>query len=293
MKDGYNLANPASLEGRTVLMSGGSRGIGLAIATAAARRGANVVLLAKTSQPHPQLPGTIHTAKAEIVAAGGRAAAVIGDVRVAEDIDKAIATAVGTFGGIDIVVNNASAIDLAPSEELPPKKFDLMQSINVRGTWLMTTRALPHLRRSERAHVLTLSPPLNLSDRWLGAHPAYTVSKFGMTLLSRSWASEFDGASISFSCLWPETLIATAAVHNLVGGGDRARSPQIMADAAMAILAMSQEEATGRCFLDTEVLNAAGVTDFSAYGGSPDPALDIYVDAPHAPAPDFTSDRTG
>ena len=282
MTDGYGFTNSGHLAGRTMLMSGGSRGIGLAIATAAARLGANIVLLAKTDQPHPRLPGTVHTAKAGIEAAGGRAAAVVGDVREAADVDRAVATALDTFGGIDIVVNNASAIDLAPSDELALKKFDLMQSINVRGTWLLTTRALPYLRRCERAHVLTLSPPLNLSSRWLGIHPGYTLSKFGMTLLSRSWASEFEGTSISFSCLWPETLIATAAVRNVVGGADRARSPQIMADAAVAIFAMSPQQASGRCFLDTEVLTAAGGTDFARYGGSADPALDIYVDAPHA-----------
>jgi NAD(P)-dependent dehydrogenase (short-subunit alcohol dehydrogenase family) len=283
MTDGDGPTGAASLAGRTMLMSGGSRGIGLAIATAAARQGANVVLLAKTDQPHPKLPGTVHTAKAEIEAAGGRAVAVIGDVRREEDVDRAVATAADAFGGIDIVVNNASAISLAHSDELTLKQFDLMQSINVRGTWLLTTRALPHLRRAGRAHVLTLSPPLNLSDHWLGVHPGYTLSKFGMTLLTRSWASEFSGTSVSFSSLWPETLIATAAVHNVVGGGDRARSPQIMADAAVAIFAMAPGQASGRCFLDTEVLAAAGVADLAGYGGSAEPSLDIYVDAPYIP----------
>jgi NAD(P)-dependent dehydrogenase (short-subunit alcohol dehydrogenase family) len=272
------------LAGRTILMSGGSRGIGLAIAVAAARQGANAVLLAKTDKPHPSLPGTIHTAKAQIEAAGARAVAVIGDVRNCDDVETAVNSAVETFGGIDVVINNASAIDLAPSTVLPIKKFDLMQAINVRGTWALTTAALPHLLRSPKANVLTLSPPLNLSEHWLGSHPGYTLSKYAMTLLTRSWASEFDASGIAFTCLWPETLIATAAVHNIVGGVERARSADIVAEAAIRVLTLPAADTSGRCFLDAELLYQAGETDLSRYGGGSAPALDIYVDARVEPA---------
>lgn len=276
-----------SFSDRTLVVSGGSRGIGLAIALGAARRGANVVLLAKTAEPHPKLPGTVYTAVAEVEAAGGKAVAVVGDVRNDEDVARAVDTAVEHFGGIDIVVNNASAIATEPTEALPAKKFDLTMDINLRGTFLLTKTALPHLRGSANPHVLTLAPPINMNPYWLGAHPSYTLSKYGMTLLSLGWAAEYasekDGAGIGFSCLWPETYIATAAVANGAGGPDMlaaSRSPEIMADAAVEILSRPAAEVTGQCFIDSQVLTASGVADLSRYGGGDDPIIDIFIDAP-------------
>ncbi|MGE2732922.1 SDR family oxidoreductase [Mycolicibacterium vaccae] len=271
---------------RTMVVSGGSRGIGLAIALGAARRGANVVLLAKTAEPHPKLPGTVHTAVAEVEAAGGKGVAVVGDVRKEEDVARAVDAAVEHFGGVDIVVNNASAIATEPTETLSAKKFDLMMDINVRGTFLLTKAALPHLRESDNPHVLTLAPPLNMNPHWLGAHPSYTLSKYGMTLLSLGWAEEYraarDGAGIGFSCLWPETYIATSAVTNLADGDHLAkssRSPEIMGDAAAEILARPAAEVNGRCFIDSAVLVESGTTDLSRYGGGDEPIRDIFVDA--------------
>jgi citronellol/citronellal dehydrogenase len=268
---------------RTLVVSGGSRGIGLAIALGAAKQGANVVLLAKTAEPHPRLPGTVYTAVADVEAAGGKGVAVVGDVRKEEDVQRAVDTAVEHFGGVDIVINNASAIATEPTEELSAKKFDLMMDINVRGTFLLTKAALPHLRKSKSAHVVTLAPPLNMSPYWLGAHPTYTLSKYGMTLLSLGWAAEYADAGIGFSCLWPETYIATSAVANAPGFQEmleRSRDPQIMADAAVAILSRPAAEVNGKCFIDSGVLAEAGVTDLSSYGGGDDPILDIFVDKP-------------
>lgn len=276
MPDGEN-----TLAARTMVISGGSRGIGLAIAVAAARQGGNVVLLAKTAEPHPRLPGTVHTAVAQIEAAGGKAVAVVGDVRREEDVQRAADTAVERFGGIDICVNNASAIALDPTGELPVKKFDLMQQINLRGTFLLTQSCLPALRASANPHVLTISPPLNLSQHWLGAHPAYTLSKYGMTLLSLGWAAEFAEAGIAANCLWPQTYIATAAVANLADGDSlvsSSRSPEIMADAAVEILSRPAKQTTGNCYIDEEVLTAAGVEDLSRYGGGDNPLLDMFLD---------------
>ncbi|WP_181698682.1 NAD(P)-dependent oxidoreductase [Nocardia sp. GTS18] len=273
------------LAGRTMIMSGGSRGIGLAIALAAARQGANIALLAKTDVPDPRLPGTIHTAAAEIEAAGGQALAVVGDVRDEASVTEAVRRTVERFGGIDYCVNNASAIALAPTEELPVKRFDLMQQIQLRGTYLLTSTCLPHLRRSDNAHILSLSPPLNLAPAWLGVHPAYMVAKYGMSLLTLGWAAEYAEHGVAANCLWPETLIATAAVQNLLGGDEataKARTPQIVADAAIAILEKDARTVTGNTFLDVEVLRAEGRTDFSAYGGSDDLEYDIFVDPPQA-----------
>ncbi|WP_395310645.1 NAD(P)-dependent oxidoreductase [Mycobacterium sp. AMU20-3851] len=269
------------LADRTLVVSGGSRGIGLAIALGAARQGANVVLLAKTAEPHPKLPGTVHTAVAEVEAVGAKAVAVVGDVRKEEDVQRAVDVAVQTFGGIDIVINNASAIATEPTEQLAAKKFDLMMDINVRGTFLLTKAALPHLRQSPGAHVITLAPPLNLNPYWLGAHPTYTVSKYGMTLLSLGWAEEYQDSGIGFSCLWPQTYIATSAVTNLADGDSLAsssRSPEIMADAAVQILTGPAKEANGQTYIDADVLAAAGITDLSRYGGGEDPIWDIFVD---------------
>ncbi|WP_418059202.1 SDR family oxidoreductase [Pimelobacter simplex] len=271
------------LAGRTLMMSGGSRGIGLAIGLAAAREGANVVLLAKTDVPDPRLPGTVHTAAAEIEAAGGQALAVVGDVRDEASVENAVARAVERFGGIDICLNNASAIALDGTEALPVKRFDLMTQIQLRGTYLLTRACLPHLRAGTNPHVLSLSPPLNLSPEWLGKHPAYMLAKYGMSLLTLGWAAEYAEAGIAANCLWPETLIATAAVQNLLGGDDaiaKARTPAIVADAAIEILTRPSRAFTGHAVLDVEVLREAGVTDFSGYGGTGELEYDIFVDDP-------------
>jgi citronellol/citronellal dehydrogenase len=277
---------------RTLVVSGGSRGIGLAIALGAAKQGANVVLLAKTSEPHPKLPGTVHTAVADVEAAGGKGVAVVGDVRKEEDVQRAVDTAVEHFGGVDIVINNASAIATDPTENLSAKKFDLMMDINVRGTFLLTKAALPHLRKSaERtrgaqkasAHVVTLAPPLNMNPHWLGAHPTYTLSKYGMTLLSLGWAAEYADSGIGFACLWPETYIATTAVANSPDFQTMlaaSRSPEIMADAAVEILSRPAADVNGKCFIDSAVLAETGDTDLSRYGGGDNPILDIFVDKP-------------
>ncbi|EON22982.1 MULTISPECIES: SDR family oxidoreductase [Nocardioides] len=269
------------LDGRTMIMSGGSRGIGLAIAVAAAREGANVVLLAKTDKPDPRLPGTIHTAAAEIEAAGGQALAVVGDVRDEASVEDAVAQAVERFGGIDIVVNNASAIALDPTETLPVKRFDLMVSIQLRGTYLLSSKALPHLREGTNPHILSLSPPVNLDPKWLGAHPAYTLAKYGMSMLTLGWAAEYAEHGVAANCLWPETMIATAAVQNLLGGDDvmsKTRTPEIVADAAVEILSRPARECTGNTFLDVDVLAEAGVTDLSQYGGTGELEWDIFID---------------
>jgi citronellol/citronellal dehydrogenase len=273
----------SALAGRTIVMSGGSRGIGLAILVAAARHGANAVLLAKTDQPHPRLPGTVHTAVAEIEAAGGKAVAVVGDVRDEADAQRAAAVAAATFGGIDICVNNASAMFQAPTEQLSLKQFDLMQAVNVRGTFALTQACLPLLRASDHAHVLTISPPLNLAPHWLGRFPAYTQTKYAMTLLTLGWAAEYADAGIAANCLWPQTRIATAVVQNLLGGSaamTTARSPRIMADAAVHVLASPPSARTGQTLTDTRVLAEAGVHDLSDYGGGDAPTLDLYIDPP-------------
>jgi len=272
-----------SLDGRTIFMSGGSRGIGLAIAVRAARDGARVALMAKTAEPHPRLPGTIYTAAEEIESAGGEALPIVGDIRDAEAVEAGVAQAVERFGGIDIVVNNASAINLAPMRDLEVKRFDLMQQINARGTFVVSRACLPHLRESEHAHVLTLSPPLSADPRWLAGHSAYTLSKMGMTMITLGLAADEAEAGIGANCLWPRTIIATAAVQNLLGGDEamaRARTPEIVADAAQAILVRDPRSCTGNAFIDDEVLAEAGITDLDRYVAAdhPDLALDIFVD---------------
>ncbi|MEO6882332.1 MAG: NAD(P)-dependent oxidoreductase [Mycobacteriaceae bacterium] len=272
-----------TLTGRTILMSGGSRGIGLAIALRAARDGANVAILAKTSDPDPRLPGTVHTAAQEIRDAGGQALPVVGDVRKDADVQRAVDACVAEFGGIDVVVNNASAINLASTAELPTSRFDLMQQINVRGTWLLTKTALPHLKNSDNAHVLTMSPPLNLDPKWLGAHPAYTLAKYGMSLLTLGWATELAGDGVAANTLWPRTIIATAAVQNLLGGDDamaRSRTPAIVADAAHVVLSSTGRSITGQSLVDDEVLASIGVTDLSGYSEGTDDQLvpDVFLD---------------
>ncbi|HRO94947.1 MULTISPECIES: NAD(P)-dependent oxidoreductase [Micrococcaceae] len=271
-----------TLSGRTILMSGGSRGIGLAIAVRAAQDGANVALLAKTERPHPKLEGTIHTAAAAIEAAGGQALPIVGDVRDEASVTQAVARTVERFGGIDVVVNNASAIDLSKTPDLPMKRYDLMQDINTRGSFLLAKTALPHLGRSGAAHILTLSPPLNLNPQWAGRHLGYTIAKYGMSLVTLGLAEELRGQGIAANSLWPRTTIATAAVRNLLGGEEvvaRSRIPEIMADAAHEILTRDPRECTGHFFIDDEVLAEAGVTDLSRYGG-PEQTLerDIFLD---------------
>lgn len=278
-----NTISDKNFDGTTAVMSGGSRGIGLAIATELARGGANLVLLVKTDSPDPRLPGTIHTAVEAIETAGGRAVGVVGDVRNDADVQRAVAAAVETFGGIDICINNASVLNLAKTEDLPLKQFDLIQQVNVRGTFALTQACLPHLKKSQVAHVLTLSPPLNMATEWLGKHPGYMLGKYGMSLLAMGFAEEFREYEIASNCLWPETTIATAAVKNLLGGDEgtsHARSPQIMADAAAALLSHPPCDLTGQTLLDVEVLRAAGITDLSVYGGTEPLDYDIFVDGP-------------
>jgi len=273
----------SSLEGRVMFMSGGSRGIGLAIALRAARDGAKIALMAKTAEPHPKLPGTVFTAAEEIAAAGGEALPIVGDIRDAEAVEAAVAKTADRFGGIDLVVNNASAINLSPMRELPVKRFDLMQQINSRGTFAVTQACLPHLRESDHAHVLTLSPPLSTDRRWLAGHSAYTLSKMGMTMITLGVAADEAEAEIAANCLWPRSIIATAAVQNLLGGDEamaRARTPEILADAAHAILVRDPRSTTGNTFIDDEVLAEIGVTDLSGYAAEgADLALDIFVDS--------------
>jgi citronellol/citronellal dehydrogenase len=279
----------SALENRVVFMSGGSRGIGLAIAVRLAREGARVALIAKTDQPHPRLPGTIHTAAEEIEQAGGEALPIVGDVRDAEQVEAAVGQAVERFGGIDFVVNNASAINLAPMRDLEVKRYDLMQDINARGTFVVTRACLPHLRSSDHPHVLTLSPPLSADPRWLAGHSAYTLSKMGMTMLTLGLAADEAEAGIGANCLWPRTIIATAAVQNLLGGDEamaRARTPEIVGDAAAEILRRDPRTCTGNVFIDDEVLAEAGVTDLDRYA-APDAelALDLFVEGWPAATP--------
>jgi citronellol/citronellal dehydrogenase len=271
-----------TLAGRTLIISGGSRGIGLAIALKAARDGANVALLAKTAEPHPQLPGTIYTAAAEIEAAGGHALPIVGDVRSDESVAEAVRRTAEEFGGIDIVVNNASAIDLTPTADIAMKRYDLMQDINVRGTFLLSKLCIPWLRKSAAGHILTLSPPLNLDPRWAGEHLAYTMAKYGMSLTTLGLAEELRDDGISVNSLWPRTLIATAAVQNLLGGAtatSRSRTPEIVADAAYVVLTGRR---SGEFLIDDEVLAEVGVTDFSQYrlaATDEDLAPDIFLDS--------------
>jgi len=272
-----------SFAGRSVLMSGGSRGIGLAIARRLAREGANVTILAKTDTPHPRLEGTVHTAVEEIRAAGGGALGVVGDVRDDDAIARAVEAAVTEFGGIDVVVNNASVIDLTGSESLPAKRYDLMQDVNVRGTFMLTRAAVPHLRRSDRAHVLSLSPPVNLDPKWLGAFPGYMVAKYGMTLATLGFAHEYAGDRIAANTLWPRTTIQTAAVANVLGGAElmrRSRTPDIYADAAALVLARDPGSLTGQTLIVEDVLAEAGVRDLARYSpGVPEDELypDVFL----------------
>jgi citronellol/citronellal dehydrogenase len=259
-----------SLAGKVIVMSGGSRGIGLAIALRAARDGAKVAIIAKTEEPNPKLEGTIHTAAAEIRAAGGEALPIAGDVRDEQRVQAAVAQVAEHFGGIDVCVNNASAIDLSSVEAIVMKRYDLMQNINTRGTFVLTKACLPHLKKAANPHVLTLSPPLILNSAWFGRSLAYAIAKYGMSLCTLGFAEEFKEYGIAANSLWPRTLIATAAVRNLLGGEEamrRSRDPRIVADAAHAIVTRPSKEWTGNFFIDEEVLAEEGITDLSIYGG--------------------------
>lgn len=269
-------------EGRTVFMSGGSRGIGEAIAVKLASEGANVALIAKTDEPDPRLPGTIHTAAAAIEEAGGKALPIVGDIRDEESVAAAVAKTVETFGGIDICINNASAINLSTPGDLPIKRYDLMLDINARGTFVVSQACLPHLRKSDRAHILSLSPPLDNDPKWLSAHAPYTLSKFGMSMLTLGFGATEAGNGVAANCLWPRTIIATAAVQNLLGGDEamaRARTAAILADAAAEVVSRDPASCTGNTFIDDEVLAEAGITDLSVYraaeGG--ELILDVFV----------------
>jgi len=258
-----------SLAGKTLFMSGGSRGIGLAIAIRAAQAGANVVIAAKTAEPHPALPGTVFTAAEQINAAGsGTALGLICDIRSEEQVAAAIAQTVEAFGGIDICVNNASAISLTDTSDTSMKRFDLMHEVNTRGTYLVSQKALPHLKASSHAHILNLSPPLDLNPKWFKNHVAYTIAKYGMSLCVLGMAEEFRSFGIAVNALWPLTAIDTAAVRNVIGDDKMAmmcRKPEILADAAVAILRRDPDVCTGNFFIDEEVLIEEGVDDFSIY----------------------------
>jgi citronellol/citronellal dehydrogenase len=272
-----------TLAGKTLFISGGSRGIGLAIAIRAARDGANVALIAKTAEPHPKLEGTVYTAAAQIEAAGGRALPVVGDIRDEAQVERAVAQTVERFGGIDVCVNNASAISLSGTEALEIKRYDLMQSINTRGTFVVSRACVPHLRGAANPHILTLSPPISLEPRWLGPHIGYTIAKYGMTLCALGFAAEFADDGIASNALWPRTQIATAAVQNLLGGDDamaRTRKPELYADAAYAVITRPSRDCTGNAFLCEDVLAAEGLTDFSRYAYQPgaQPLADLFVD---------------
>lgn len=261
-----------SLRGKTLFITGASRGIGKAIALRAARDGANVVIAAKTAEPHPKLEGTIYTARDEIEAAGGKALACIVDVRMEDQIRAAVDVAVSTFGGIDILVNNASAISLTGTVDTPLKRFDLMHGINTRGTFACSQACIPHLSKSTNAHILNISPPLNMESRWFAPHVAYTMAKYGMSLCVLGMHEELRSAKIAVNALWPKTVIATAAVQNLLGGEsvvNGSRKPEIMADAAHFILTQPSSELTGQFAIDEDVLRRAGVSDFSAYAVTP------------------------
>ncbi len=259
------------LSGKTLFITGASRGIGREIALRAARDGANIVIAAKTSTPHPKLPGTIHSVADEVVAAGGDAMAIELDIREDRQVAEAAEAAAKRFGGIDIVVNNASAINLTPVSETPMRRYDLMMDVNVRGTFCVTQACLPWLRKADNPHVLVLSPPINLDPKWFARHTAYTISKYGMSLCVLGMAEEFRADGIAVNALWPRTVIATAALAMLGGLVEpkNCRQPAIMADAAYAVLTRPSRECTGRFLIDDEVLAEAGVTDLDKYAVKP------------------------
>jgi citronellol/citronellal dehydrogenase len=263
----------SNLAGKTIFITGGSRGIGKAIAVRAARDGANVIIAAKTTEPHPKLPGTIFTAAEEIEAAGGKALPLKVDIRFEDVVRGAVEKAAQHFGGIDVLINNASAIQLTGTLQTAMKRYDLMHSVNSRGTFLTSQVCLPYLMKSDNPHILTLSPPLNMHAHWFGNHVAYTMAKYGMSMCVLGMAEEFKTQGVAVNALWPKTAIATAAVQNILGG-DAAmrttRTPEIMADAAHAILTRSSRTCSGHFFIDEEVLREQGTTDFSGYRTDPE-----------------------
>lgn len=274
-----------SLKDKTLFITGATRGIGLAIALRAARDGARVAVFGKTDQPHPRLPGTVHTAAAAIAEAGGRALALVGDVRNEANVQDAMARTVDAFGGIDILVNNASAIALGPVEATDMRRFDLMGQVNARGTFLCAKACLPHLRRAPNPHILTLAPPPAFEARWFRGCVAYALAKFGMSLCAMGLAEELRAVGIASNALWPLTTIDTAAVRNLLGGAalaSRSRTPAIVADAARAILLRSSRACTGNFFIDEEVLREEGVDDFAPYAVDPSATLAADLFLPEA-----------
>ncbi|HEY1245373.1 MAG TPA: NAD(P)-dependent oxidoreductase [Hyphomicrobiaceae bacterium] len=257
-----------TLAGKTLFITGASRGIGLAIALRAARDGANVAVAAKTSEPHPRLEGTIHTAAEEIEKAGGKALPIACDIRFEDQVEEAVATTVATFGGLDICVNNASAISLTPSTATDMKRYDLMHGINARGTFLVSKTCIPHLKKAPNPHILMISPPLDMNVKWFAPHVAYSMAKFNMSVIALGLSGELKGDGIAVNALWPRTTIATAAVRNLLGGDTlirRSRTPEIMGDAAHLILTQDATSFTGRFSIDDTLLHEHGITDFDKY----------------------------
>jgi len=283
-------ASMASLQGKTVFVSGGSRGIGLAIALRAARDGVNVAIAAKTAEPHPKLKGTIYTAADEIRAAGGNALPILCDIREEAQVVAAVEQTAAEFGGIDICINNASAISLTDSQATDMKRFDLMMNINTRGTFMVSKYCIPHLKKAGNPHILMLSPPLDMKTKWFEHSTAYTMAKFGMSMCVLGLAGELKAAGVAVNALWPRTTIATAAVGNLLGGDAMmraSRTPEIMGDAAYAILTRPAREFTGQFCIDDKVLYASGVRDFEHYRVDPSVALmpDFFVPDDDAPPP--------
>jgi citronellol/citronellal dehydrogenase len=269
----------ATLAGKTLFITGASRGIGLAIALRAARDGANIAIAAKTDKPHKILEGTIHTAAEEIEAAGGHALPLVVDVREEQQVVEAMAQTAAHFGGIDILVNNASAISLTGTLGTPMRRYDLMHQVNARGSFLCAQACLPYLLNADNPHILNISPPLDMSPKWFGPHVAYTMAKYGMSLCVLGMAEEFRSDGVAVNALWPRSTIATAAVQNLLGGDTMirgSRKPEIMADAAHVILSSASRERSGNFFIDDLVLRDAGVTDFEHY--RVDPAQDLFLD---------------
>lgn len=263
-----NEQGSGSLAGKRILVTGASRGIGKAIALRAARDGARIAVVAKTVEPHPKLPGTIHTAVEEIEAAGGEGLACVADIRFEDQVEAAVDKAVEKFGGLDILVNNASAIFLAGTVETPMKRFDLMNAVNVRGTYLVSQKCIPHLAEGSNSHILNIAPPLNMQSHWFAHHVAYTMSKYGMSMCVLGMAEELRGQGIAVNALWPKTVIGTAAVQNLLGGDEamrRTRLPAIMGDAAQVILTRTLAQCSGKFLIDEEVLAESGETDFDQY----------------------------
>lgn len=272
----------SAFEGKTVFITGASRGIGKAIGVQLGQAGANIVIAAKTSEPHPKLPGTIYSAAEEIEKAGGKALPLVVDIRFEEQVKSAVEQTVERFGGIDILINNASAIQLTGTLETEMKRYDLMHQINTRGTYLVSKTCLPHLLNAENPHVLNMSPPLSMDPKWFSPHVAYTMAKYGMSMCVLGMAEEFRKQGVAFNALWPRTAIQTAAVANVLGGKEamkKCRTPQILSDAALIILKRDSKTCTGNFFIDEDVLRSEGLNDFSAYADVPDSELmpDFFV----------------